>query len=84
MSALEQEILEKFRQLDGATRDHVLEVLQHESDSLTTADERAWLDRATQFRLSLREKYGFHHFGSIQDLLDEVREERLNDLMDRY
>lgn len=38
---------------------------------------------ARRLRQRLQEKYGVPHFGSIVSVVDEAREERLNDLMGR-
>ncbi len=78
MSALEQEIIEKIRKLDEAQKKQILEFIQ-EIDEQESTDEN-WSDRARTLRLKLRHKYGVNRFADNQAVLDEVREERLNDL----
>lgn len=81
MSALEQQIIEKLHQLDDAQKVEVLAFIDtietHEKD-VTLAK---WLDMARQSRAATRTKYGSDYVIDAQSLLDEVREERLDDLM---
>lgn len=86
MSALEQEIIEKFRLLDKAARRRVLMQIAQESDSqpFSTVEPMSaeeWLRWSREFRAKLRAKYGVREMVSSADLLNEAREERLNDLM---
>lgn len=87
MSALEQEIVEKFRLLDKEARRRVLQLIEDEIDDQSlifsvsepmSADE--WLKWAQAFGSYIHEKYGSLRVSSVE-LLDEAREERLNDLM---
>lgn len=82
MSALEQEILEKLMLLDEPARRRIAQVV-----ASTLPDEspqsRDWLEAKRTIRAEMRAKYGVLQF-SVADLLNEAREERLNDLTDRY
>lgn len=79
MSALEQEILERIAQLDDATKLRLLEWL----DLHASTDEpiEATSESLIELGATFAEKYGPNHFGSAADVLNEIREERLNDLM---
>ena len=77
MSALEQEIYEKFQQLDDEAKQRVRATLAATDEQMSTD---AWLTWARQYRATLSAKYGRKVFNSV-DLLNEAREERLNDLM---
>ena len=89
MSALEQEIIEKFRLLDKDAKQRVRQQIEQETsaeDSLNFSvmepmspeDGLRW---ARAFRAELRTKYGERDVISSADILNEVREERLDDLM---
>ena len=81
MSALEQEIIEKLHQLDDAQKVEVLAFI----DTIETLERditlAKWLDRARQSRTATRKKYGDDYVIDAQTLLDEAREERLDDIM---
>jgi hypothetical protein len=82
MSAIEQEILDRFRQLDDEAKARVIAALTEES-SVAPMSAEAWLVWARGFRSEMQAKYGKDKlFGSV-DLLHEAREDRLNDLMGR-
>lgn len=83
MSALEDEIIQKFRLLDASARSRVLLQLQEtdppQPDEVTkTLELLKW---GEQFRAEMAAKYGHQDMPSIVDLLNEAREERLNDIM---
>jgi|GEM_PF-1278178 hypothetical protein len=88
MSALEQEVIDKFQQLDHAAQSRVLQrlILQDEllegdfiiQESALTLGE--WLESAIRFGDYIHAKYGDNRPSSVE-LLEEAREERLNDLM---
>lgn len=87
MSALEQEIIEKFRRLDKAAQQRVRRQIEQEGETQPTgagAPEtlslHEWLVWAQGFGAYVHEKYGERGFTSV-DLLNEAREERLDDLM---
>lgn len=81
MSALEQEIYEKFQQLDDEAKRRVLHMLAEQQAN--PAAQGDWLDEARALRAEMRTKYGKLAFSAAM-LVNEDREERLNDLMDRY
>lgn len=88
MSALEQEIVEKFRLLDKAAQQRVLSQIEQDANaqsspftSVEPISAEAWLQWSREFRSKLRAKYGAREVVSSADLLNEAREERLNDLM---
>jgi hypothetical protein len=85
MSALEDEIVSKFRLLDHAAQERVLkqiaaEFLEAEPERLSLSD---WLVWARQFRAEHLSESGVKTAFNAVDTLEEVREERLNDLMGR-
>lgn len=80
MSALEQEIYEKFQQLDDDAKQRVLQALTQPQANVAKGN---WLDETRALRAEMRAKYGKLAFSAAM-LINEVREERLNDLMDRY
>lgn len=84
MSALELEILERFRQLDTVARRRLLVFMEQvadeiESDEPMSAD--TWQLWANDFRAELQQHYGDQKVVSSAELLQEAREERLDDLM---
>ncbi len=84
MSALEQEIYQKFKQLDKAAQQRVIAQLEQEAHSDTETLEpmslKEWIAWAHDFGEYIHNKYGSLPDNSV-DLLNEAREERLNDLM---
>jgi len=79
MSALEDEIIRRIRQLDEAQQRELL-------DKLVVFEEPEpddWLERVRTLREELRAKYGVQPFGSVVDMVNEAREERLDDIMGR-
>ncbi len=84
MSALEQEIYEKFQQLDDDAKQRVRALIDQRT-ALTSkqAESGDWLDEARTLRTDMHAKYGKLAFSAAL-LVNEVREERLNELMDRY
>jgi hypothetical protein len=79
MSALEKEIIEKFRQLAPETRLRVLSTLQAEvtSQQMSLA---AWLAEAEAVRLTLRPDAS-GHVPTASELVNEAREERDADIL---
>ena len=79
MSALEKEIIEKFRQLAPESRVKMLSTLQAE---LTTqhVSLKAWLAEAEQVRISLSSDAS-GHIPSASELVNEAREERDADIL---
>lgn len=85
MSALEQEIYDRFKLLDKDARQRVILQLQHEAqennnDSLKPFSPEEGLAWLRDFGAYIHKKYGDFGVSSV-DLLEEAREERMNDLM---
>jgi len=85
MTTLEHEILNYVTKLDIIKQQQVLEFVQELTAKPMQAQSTLgeWLEQADAFREELVAKYGVDHFGRVQETLDDVREERLNDLMGR-
>lgn len=81
MSALEQEIIEKYRLLDKEAQQRVRQQMAQDA-SVEPSTISEWLEAATKLGDELTAKYGKLDV-SIADLIRESREERLNDLLDR-
>jgi hypothetical protein len=79
MSALEQEIIDKFRQLAPEDRIRLLSTLQEEAQSgqMSILD---WLAEADAVRITLRPDSS-GHVPSASDLVNEAREERDADIL---
>lgn len=74
-------VIAEIETLDDADLDQVLAfVADLKSTHRTNKDD---LSDARSLRNQLEAKYGMEHFGSTASMLDEAREERLNDLMGR-
>jgi len=78
-AAIEQEIIEAVRQLDGERQQRVLEFVRDLSQPHESLGD--WLDRAHALQEELRAKYGDDFVFNSQDALDESREARLDDIM---
>lgn len=74
MSALEQEILDKFRLLDKAARSRVQAAINQEAEA-GPFDFASWLKRVQRLQDSMRQEYGADHRVDVVSLLREVREE---------
>jgi hypothetical protein len=73
MSALEQELIDRIRQLDEASQRRVLAfVLELEPKPF---DFEQWMKDAEAFRTRLREQYGENYVVGGLQLLEELREE---------
>ncbi len=85
MSALENDIIQKFRLLDKEARDRVLLQIAQEtqaesiSPSETTAQD--FLMWARGFRARTESPYEDRPLIDAADLINEMREERLDDIM---
>ncbi len=76
---LDREIIEAVQKLDRERKQRVLEFIRSlEKPQAVSAD---WFERVEAFQAELRAKYGDDFVFGVQSMLDEVREERLNDLM---
>ena len=73
MSALEQEIIEKFYLLEPAARQRVLEMLTINTQS--SFDYDAWWARVESLQISIRSRLGEGETVGALSLLDELREE---------
>jgi hypothetical protein len=84
MSALEQEVMEKIKLLDKDARKRVLHQLEQDviEETLVPMSTEEWLEWAIAFGEKIERKYGPRRINSV-DLLEEAREERLNDIMGR-
>jgi hypothetical protein len=76
---IEQEILEQISMLDAEQKKRVLEFVRELKKPQMTLGE--WLARAEAFQAELRAKYGDDFFFNSLSVLDEIHEERLNDIM---
>ncbi len=75
MSALEREIIEKFRQLDKEARQRVRRQIEQEADLTQAFDFKNWLESVQALQKAMRDKYGEAHRVDVVRLLREVREE---------
>jgi hypothetical protein len=75
MSALEAEVLEKMLKLDEPAQMRVMTVIMQHMQMHKSGN---WLEAARALRAEMEAKYGKLDV-SISSLIDEVREERLND-----
>jgi hypothetical protein len=84
MSALEQEIFDRFKLLDKDAQlrlaARLTQEAQEDADILNPMSPQEGLDWLRSFGAYIHKKYGDLGVSSV-DLLDEAREERLNDLM---
>jgi hypothetical protein len=79
MSALEKEIIEKFRQLAPENRERVLSALQDEVMSRQKS-LKSWLAEADAVRITLRPDASGHILTG-SELVNEAREERDADIL---
>lgn len=73
MNALEQEIIEKFRQLDRSSKQWVLKRLA--DDMQTTFDYARWWSDVEALQTTMRLRLGAQATVGGLSLLDELREE---------
>lgn len=76
MAAIHEEL---HRLIDGLSEQEAEQLARQLRQQLDYTDRTAWLAQARQLHDKLKAKHG--QVPSAVDLLDEVREERLNDLM---
>jgi hypothetical protein len=84
MSTLEMEILERFRLLDKDARRRLLTFMEDDSEDADMQEPMSpeeWQAWASSVRAELQQHYGDRMMVSSVELLDEAREERLDDLM---
>lgn len=76
MGVLEQEIFEKFRQLDDETKlrlaQELMQEAHHAQKKLSLGE---WIEKSEAFREEFRRNHGNDYRVGIQEILDEVREE---------
>jgi len=76
MSALEQEIIDKFRQLDHSARQRVLATIEREAEpEQATFDYAAWWADVDALQADIRSRIGESGTVGALSLLDELREE---------
>ncbi len=73
MSALEQEIIKKFRQLDAQAKQRVLARL--ESDLRSSFDYAAWWATVEALQVEMQTRLGDQGTTGALSLLDDLREE---------
>jgi len=73
MSALEDEIVERFEKLEPEAKLRLLKRLEHDIEPAFDYD--AWFAKAEAFRKQLTATYGDGYSVGVQDLVDEIREE---------
>lgn len=69
MSALEDEIFRRIRQMDGAQQRELLANIE----LVKEAEPDDWLERVRSLREVLRAKYGDQHFSCAINILDSRR-----------
>lgn len=80
MTTILPELLDQLGKLDESQQQQILAYARQLTKPNPVSWEQ-WLEQSGQFQAVLRNKYGEHHFFDSRSLLDEVREERLNELM---
>lgn len=78
MSALEQEIIDKFRQLDHSAKQRVLSVIEREAKNVpeeAVFDYAAWWAEVEALQADIRSRIGDSGTVGALSLLDELREE---------
>lgn len=80
MSALENEVIEKFHQLDKAAQKRVRELILQETESVGQADTPgfdydAWWAEVENLQADIRKRIGDTGTVGALSLLDELREE---------
>jgi hypothetical protein len=81
MDALGLRIMERVAEMDDAEKLQVLDYL-HQNSRKNWSFE-AWMEQVESLQARVRSQQQLNKIFRVQDLLDEVREERLNDLMGR-
>jgi DNA-binding GntR family transcriptional regulator len=81
MSALEETLLQKFRNMDEYNQLRLLEFAERLETPKKSWDE--WLKLANALHDELVAQYGENHYFNSVDVLNEIREERLDDIMGR-
>jgi hypothetical protein len=80
MDALEQEVIEKFHQLDKAAQQRVREVILRATEPPTPFDYAAWWAEVEALNITMRPDAS-GRIPSASELVNEVREERDADIL---
>jgi hypothetical protein len=80
-STLEQEIVEAVRQLDEEYQKQVLALARDLGQLRQKITLGEWLEQASALQEELIAQYGKDFFFNSQSILDEIREERLDDIL---
>lgn len=80
MSALRDEIIKKIDQMTAEQQQGVLNFITQKLDKMEETS-RGWLEEIISLEKQLTTKYGENHFPPSAETINELREERLNDLM---
>jgi hypothetical protein len=78
---LRQTLLEKLDRLSEAQLRAVLALIEQEADETPALTLAEWLEQANAFRAALQAEYSEDYYFDSLSVLDEVRDERLNDLV---
>jgi hypothetical protein len=82
MDALDLRIMERVARLNQHQKENLIRYIDlAERDEPAQLTMGEWLEEARAFRAELEQKYGKDHYFDSLEVLDEIREERLNDLM---
>jgi hypothetical protein len=82
MSALRAEIIRKIDRMNPEQQQGVLDFITRTLDEAEKASGD-WLEEILTLEKQVTAKYGETHFPSIAETINEIREERLDDLMGR-
>ncbi|MFQ3645868.1 MAG: hypothetical protein SNJ80_02950 [Anaerolinea sp.] len=75
MDALEQEVIEKFHQLDKAAQQRVREIILRETEPTAPFDYAAWWAEVDALQAAIKARIGSTGTVGALGLLDELREE---------
>jgi hypothetical protein len=75
MSTLENEVRDKFRQLDREAQLSLLEEWKFIYEPEEVMDDEEWLEKAKALHAELVAKYGEGHYFDSVDVINEIREE---------
>ncbi len=82
MSALRDEIVRKIDRMNPEQQQGVLDFITRTLSELeiTSGD---WLEEILALEKQITARYGEHHFPPSAEVINEIREERLDDLLGR-
>ncbi len=81
MDVLDLQIMQHLADMDTDEKERILEYLAQQPKKHWSFEQ--WLEQVRQLQASMRAERPTQASFSVQDLIDEMREERLNDLMGR-